>query len=72
MSDLDERERITAANAVALRSGYRVEVELDDNKTTYLAMAYALAGDSKHRHLCRRATALEAVEDGVEMLRSQG
>ena len=32
----------------------------------------ALAGDSKHRHLCRRATALEAVEDGVEMLRSQG
>jgi hypothetical protein len=71
MSDLDS-ERITAANAVAARSGYRIEVELDDDKTTYLAMAYALDGASKPRPLCRRATALEALEDGVEALRSQG
>jgi hypothetical protein len=67
-----ERERITAANAEALRFGYRIEVEFDDNKTTYLAMAYRLGGGSRSRSLCRRATALEALEVGVEMLRSQG
>jgi hypothetical protein len=72
MSDLDERERITAANAEAARFGYRIEVELDDNKTTYLAMAHALDGGSKPRPLCRGETALEALEEAVEMLGSQG
>jgi hypothetical protein len=71
MTDLD-RERITAANAVAARSGYRIEVELDDDTTTYLAMAHALDGRSKPRPLCRGATALEALEHAVDMLRSQG
>jgi hypothetical protein len=71
LTDLDA-ERVRAANAVAALFGYRIEVELDDDKTTYLAMAYALDGASKPRPLCRRATALEALEDGVESLRSHG
>jgi hypothetical protein len=66
VSDIDKRERITTANAEALRFGYRIEVEFDDNKSTYLAMAYRLGGGSKPRPLCRGATALEALEVGVE------
>jgi hypothetical protein len=72
MSDLDERARFTAAEAEALRLGYRIEVELDDDKTTHLAMAHTLASGSRPRPICRRATALEAIEAAVEMLRSQG
>ena len=69
MPDLEIRLRITAANDEARRLGYRIQAEFEPNSGTHTAFAYLLDAETEAGHfLCRRSSALEALEEGVEIL----
>jgi len=72
MSDLNTRLRFNAVNDEATQFGYRIGVDLMPNTRPRVYRAYA------HHHqnepslgqfLCNGASALEAAEHGVEILR---
>jgi hypothetical protein len=69
MADLEIRLRIRAANDEARRLGYRIQPTFDPN-SGHTAIAHLLDAETTEggHFLCRRSSALEALEDGVEVL----
>ena len=75
MTSPDEKLRFNAVDAEAERLGYRIAVDLvpHTEPQRYSAFAHRLVGEqtSVGSLLCSRASAIEAAEDGLEVLRTQ-
>jgi hypothetical protein len=69
MSSLDEKLRQNAANAKVIHLGYRIEVDFLLASRLHAAYAVSNAGEPGRRFLCSSHVALDALEEGAEIVR---
>jgi hypothetical protein len=71
MADVDRTLRIHAVNNEARELGYRIEVQTitHRHRSRHRAFAYRLDDEPGERFLCGNTDVLEAMEDGLKVLR---
>jgi hypothetical protein len=71
MADVDRTLRIHAVNNEARELGYRIEVQTITHRqrSRHRAFAYRLDDEPGERLLCGSTDVLEAMEDGLKVLR---